>query len=427
MNQNLLISALAANYQNWPYYQVVLKIEDIVQNFGTKEKPNYRIKTADEVEVIYSQKGLNHLLQRALDPKRLEPIRQFINEQPDAYVNNITVAIYGGAPKWYPIEMKRSSFKEEVTDEEYHEIIDKYGLIKLSGDETLFVLDGQHRLKALRLAFEKDPSIGGNQIAFTLITHVDDEAGKAKTRRLFSIINRHAKPVSLGENILLDEDDLSAILVRKFIEEYPLFKDKEIIALNKTADLKMPRDASKFSTVIALWAVNEMLIDVKEVYPKYKGAKSNLVRIRPSDEVGEKYRKLVFEFWDTFFECFPKTKLFVETSDTGIRGSAGPFSLRPIGQQLFADYYVKVKSIALEDQLSYITKVPDEISDSFWHHVLFDPTTKNIMQKRAYARDYLFYHLHVPLSQKAQSKLLSNYRKYCRDEKATLPPKLVLS
>jgi DNA sulfur modification protein DndB len=424
MKNQLLIPAMFANYQHWPYYQIILSVEELIKNLGTSEIPDYRFKTTDEVEVIYSQKGINNLLQRVLDPKRLEPIYKFINEQPDAYLNNLTAAIYGGDPQWIPIDIKRSSLKEDIEDDTFEGIENTYGLIKLNGDETLFVLDGQHRLKALRLAYEKNKEIGKNQIALTLISHIDSSLGKKRTRRLFSIINRYAKPVSLGENILLDEDDLSAIIVRKFIDEFHLLQGKELIALNKTADLKLPRDRNKFTSVIALWSINELLINSKEVYPKYSGAKSNLVRIRPDDTIIDRNKQIVFKFWDSFFECFPNARNFINTIDLNTRENGGPLSLRPLGQQVFAEYYFKMKTLNRLNELHIINKIPDDISNEFWHDILFDPIGKRIIGTKSFIRDYIFYHLNLPLSTKQREALLSNYRKYKRDQTIILPNRL---
>lgn len=426
MGTPLLIPGLFANYQHWPYYQIILNVEDAVKNFGTSENPDYRLKTIDEVEVIYSQKGINNLLQRILDPKRLEPIRKFINEQPDAYVNNLTVAIYGGDPQWISIDLKKDSLKEKIEDDNFEEINKTFGLIKLNGDETLFVLDGQHRLKALRLAYQKNQSIGKNQIGITLIPHIDNIEGKKKTRRLFTIINRYAKPVSLGENILLDEDDLSAIIVRKLIDEYPLFQGKELVALNKTADLKLPRDNNKFTTVIALWSINEMIIDPKKVYPKF-GAKANLVRIRPDDAVIEEYKNIIFNYWNSFFNCFPNALNFVNNVDVTIRNTGGPFSLRPIGQQVFCEFYLKMKSLNRLNELNIIKIIPDDISNEFWHNILFDPIGQRIVGNKSFVRDYIFYHLNLPMTEKQHAALLRNYKKYNQNENAVLPNKLIQS
>lgn len=425
MQNKLLIPALSGNYQNWPFFEIILKVKDIVANLGSNENPNYRIKTTDEVEVIYSQPGINNLLQRVLDKKRLEPIRKFINDQPDAYLNNLTLAIYGGDPQWVPLDLKKSSLHEEISDDAFEDISNTYGLIKLTGEETLFVIDGQHRLKSLRLAFEENPSIGEHQMGLTLISHIDTEEGKKKTRRLFSIINRYAKPVSLGESILLDEDDLSAIIVRRFIEEYPRIAGKEIVALNKTADLKLPKDKNKFTSVIALWNINELFIVPKRVYPKYSGPKNNLVRIRPDDTKIEEYKNLIFSFWDTFFDCFPSSVSFIDNPGENIRANGGPFSLRPIGQQIFGEFYLKMKDLNRLADIRIIQNIPDDISDQFWHNILFDPIGIRIIGSKSFARDYIFYHLNLPLTPAQIASLVRNYRKSTQDNNAELPARLI--
>jgi DNA sulfur modification protein DndB len=263
------------------------------------------------------------------------------------------------------------------------------------------------------------------KIAVTLISHEQTEEGRKATRRLFTTINRYAKPVSLGENILLDEDDLSAIIVRKFIDEYPLFQGKELVALNKTADLKLPRDNNKFTSVIALWSINEMIIDPKKVYPKYVGAKSNLVRIRPEETVIEDYKNIIFNFWDIFFDSFPKAKNFVNNVDVNIRNTGGPLSLRPLGQQVFCEFYLKMKSLNRLEEINIINIIPDDISNEFWHNILFDPIGQRIVGSKSFVRDYIFYHLNLPLTAKQQANLLRNYRKYKQNENAILPNKLI--
>lgn len=429
MNRALILAGLSGNFQNWTYFQVLIKVKDLVIDFGTIDNPNFRVKTTDEVEVIYSKKGIGNLLQRALDGKRIEPIKKFINEQPDAYINNLTVAIFEGSPEWIPFDISSTSFDdiENNTNISREELIKAFGIIKLNGDETLFVLDGQHRLKALREAYKTNKTIGDNDISLTLIAHKDDEEGRKKTRRLFSIINRYAKPVSLGENILLDEDDMSAIITRRLVEDFSEFKDKDLIALNKTADLKLPKDKFKFSTAICLWSINELIIDPKLVYPKYIGSKNNLVRIRPNDEVIESYNKLIFGFWNLFFQCLPKAKMFVESPSENLRGTGGPFSLRPIGQQLFCDFYLKLKELNRLSEIHIISNVPDDLTNEFWHFVLYNPIQETIMRNRSYARDYLFYMLGLPLTIKNKNRLLENYRKLKQNTDIELPRPLDLT
>lgn len=44
-----------------------------------------------------------------------------------------------------------------------------------------------------------------------------------RSRRLFSTLNRYAKPVSMRDIIALDEDDVVAIASRDLIDTHPLF------------------------------------------------------------------------------------------------------------------------------------------------------------------------------------------------------------
>ena len=57
--------------------------------------------------------------------------------------------------------------------------------------------------------------------------HMDD-AGKKRTRRLFSTLNRYAKQVKRSHIIALNEDDIIAIVVRMLIVEHKLFRNAKI-------------------------------------------------------------------------------------------------------------------------------------------------------------------------------------------------------
>lgn len=67
-----------------------------------------------------------------------------------------------------------------------------------------------------------------------IIGHTDSIEGKTRTRRIFSTLNRYAKPVGKGDIIALDEDDIVAIITRDLLEEYPLFQNKKILVSQTT-------------------------------------------------------------------------------------------------------------------------------------------------------------------------------------------------
>lgn len=404
----ILLPSITGKFGNWRYYQIIMKIKDIVENFGND---GYRIKTVEEVDVIYSQEGVSNLLQRAFDIQRLEPIKQYLLKQSDRYINNLTVAIFGGSPDWLPISLEKiglQSDKKVIKD-----ISKSFGIIRLLGNEVLFVLDGQHRLKGLREAVKDANYNNEDELAITLIVHENTGSGKKRTRRLFSTINRHAKPVSEGENILLDEDDVSAIIVRRLIEEYHLFKGKKIIALNKTANLSAS-DKNHFSTVISLWNVIENIVNNDEIYSTK--IKNKYLRVRPLKETTiNSVKEYVFKYWDEFFSLFPKAKDLIVKEENYRRKDGGAFYLRPIGQEIISILYRELKKINELKYFKYLSEVEEELNTNFWHYVLWDPHKNKMINNKSFASKYLLYNFGFQLKQSEILTLEKNYKRNSGD------------
>ena len=421
---DLYLPALTGQFGQWRYYQVAMSVTEIVKNFGTSNAPNFRIKTVEEVAEIYSERGVSRLLQRAYDQRRLNPIKKYLLMQPDKYINNLTVAVFGGSPDWLTLDISYTASGLPVSGSDAEFLEDTFGVIKLTGVETLFVLDGQHRLKGLRAAYAEDERIGEEIISVTLIVHEDSDEGRERTRRLFSTVNRHAKPVSLGENILLDEDDVSAIITRRLIEDYPLLKDREAIALNKSANLYVNQYVDKFTSVIALYNINELLLDNQAIYNSVYGElgedfKSSKVRVRPDNQVIDEATSSVYAYWNLFFELFPDAVRFINgNSAIGLgRNDGGPFYLRPVAQEVIAMLYLKMKDDP--DAFARVAELPVSITDPFWQFIMWDGT--GVIQAKTYIRDYLFYQFGYIDDAKRLGELTRKYRKYANDENVELP------
>lgn len=415
--EELIVPALTGKFGNWRYYQLILTVEQIAKNCGTQESPNYRIKSVEEVDEIYSKKGVSNLLQRAYDTRRLKPIKNYLLNQNDKYINNLTVGIFGGNPDWLNISLVASESSENLD-----ELRKKIGFIKLSGKETIFVLDGQHRLKGLRKAYEENKSkIKDDEIVCTLIIHKSTNEGRIRTRRLFSTINRQAKPVSTGENILLDEDDVSAISVRHLIENYTQFKNKEVIALAKGGNISQGY-LDKFTTVVTLWNINEKIIDHNSIYQKVEG---KIIRIRPTDAVIKTQNAKVVKYWNKFFELLPEAKKFI--NDTKVnrekyRTGGGNFALRPIAQ--IAIFEIMSKAFE-NNQLDNIKKLPTKLSDKFWHYVLWDPIKNIMLTNRSLVKSYIKYNIALDLTATELTTLKTNYTKNSGEKEAKLAKPLV--
>ena len=139
----------------------------------------------------------------------------------------------GGAPSF--AEIKPADKKQEF----FYDGNGDYGILKFDGGEDYYALDGQHRVTSIKTLLDttvegrnhlekigvsvpegfKDESVS----VIIVTTPGDDEAWRKKYRRLFSALNRNAKPVDKDTIIAMDEDDLFAILTRQLIQEHEFF------------------------------------------------------------------------------------------------------------------------------------------------------------------------------------------------------------
>lgn len=422
MKKHLFLPCLTGKFGSWRYYNIIMKIKDIVDL-------KTGIKSVPESRKIYSSNNLNQILQRAIDSKRIEPIKKYILKQKDRYFNSITVGISGGDPKWHPVSIR----KDEKFDESVINYLNSmYGILELTGEEELFVLDGQHRLFGLREAYESDKQIGEEEISIMLVIHKDNPEGLKRTRRIFVSLNRNAKPVSEGENIILEEDDVSAIIARSLVERYKLFKNREVIAFNKNLNLKVGKqDGNKFTSILALYAINEVIVDNEKIYT-YKNEKNKKpIRIRPEDEnIIEREYKKVESFWNIYFSLFPKAKDFVEDfeNNSSLRNNkeGGVFFLRPIGQEIIAKVYRRYSDSGKSEHVKKLQLIEPKLHSDFWNYVLWDPFKNKMLTNKAYALNYLLYHLGEELSKKTIATIKSNYKKNSGDLNLSLPnPKLL--
>lgn len=192
---------------NWTYFSTVMKIRDIVK----------RVITVSESSELYTS-NINEILQREINEKRIAQIKDYILNNPEHFFSSIIAAIHKGNPIWSDFDIE-SHFRIEnsiLTDNEIEFIENKIGILSLSGEEVIFALDGQHRLKGLKEAYATNENIGDEEVSIILVVH--NGTNKQRTRRLFTVLNKYAQKPKEAELIILDEDDASAIITRKLVD-----------------------------------------------------------------------------------------------------------------------------------------------------------------------------------------------------------------
>ena len=164
------------------------------------------------------------MIQRQLKSMRAKEIADYLTTQSDRLFNALVIATYGGQPNWHALTNVRSKGSSEQLSRLTEETMLSVGFLTLRGDEKLFALDGQHRLSGIKRSLELaevGPDALKDQVPVIFVAHETTEPGLKRTRRLFTTLNKTAKPVSKFDIIALDEDDVMALTVRWLIDEIP--------------------------------------------------------------------------------------------------------------------------------------------------------------------------------------------------------------
>lgn len=380
----LMLPAIRAHMGDWNYYMTFLRMEEIAAQIHT-------------IQEIHSSAVLNEMIQQEIS-KRASQISEYLLNQPQRFFNSLIVGVYGGAPDWYELKVGTNPiFDADIIPRELDGIL---GFLRFDGTETLFAIDGQHRVQGIKQALEKNAELSKEEVSVIFVAHRRDPDGMERTRRLFTTLNRYAKPVSKSEIVALDEDDIIAITTRELVEKHPLFQEK--ISLSKTKAVAV-RDNRSFTTIITLYDVLETL------FKKARGWKAFKTR-RPDDKtIAEVYAKSA-KFWNTLAGHFPPLEEIV-TSRPGenVAGqyrhrAGGHLLFRPVGLLIIANVVRQAKDAGLaeEDAIKRLAEVSMELTDEPWVGLLWDKTNRRMISgttPQKVAKQLLFYRIGGNLAQ----------------------------
>lgn len=391
------IPVIRGRIGDWRYYTGVMKFSEI----ATLVTPS--------VDEFYSPSCLNDLLQRQLTENYLA-IKNYILTDQQRFFNAIVLAIYDGDPKWLEIE-----FGEE------YEMYDNVGFLDLNESAVrIFPVDGQHRVKGIIEAVSENLSIADEEVTVIIIAHKNDVAGKRRTRKLFSTLNRRAKPVGDNYQIALDEDDLVAIVTREIIAEIPLFHDERLV---NHKNKQIPNGNKKaFTSLVALYQCNEYLIQT------YLGMKEQDFKAyklsRPEDCVIEQTVAYIREYWDAVIQSSSVLQEYLKINiepATGYRNKEGGNILfRPIGIIEFVKASVflsKRKDISIYEALRRLNAIPLELNAEIWKGVIWDGK-KIINRANLYLLRFMMLYLEAKdnLNQQEIEKMIDLYSAHTNHE-----------
>ncbi|MCX6578630.1 MAG: DGQHR domain-containing protein [Candidatus Aminicenantes bacterium] len=365
----MFLPALRAIMGDWTYYSTIMKFKYISE----------RVKIAEE---IHESTKLKDFIQRQLTPRAKE-ISEYLINQPQRFFNSLIVGLYGGDPQW--IELKIPEDRNILPEFPISET-GILGYLKLSGEEELFALDGQHRVEGIKGALKSNDGLSDEEISVIFIGHKRTPEGKERTRRLFTTLNRYAKPVNTSEIIALDEDDIAAIITRDLIEEYSLFSNDRL-SLAKT--LSIPnKDKECFTNIVTLY---KSICELLPVYLKkediIKESWNKFQKKRPPQEIIDKAKEFIKQLLDTIISNFTEIREYLSLDDS-VKDKARKYRNEKGGHILFRPIglltYIKAIKSALEkgnnceEIIPLISKIETDISNEPWEG-LFWETAQNRM------------------------------------------------
>jgi DNA sulfur modification protein DndB len=337
-------------------------------------------KRVSIAESIHSAETLKELLQRQLTNRSGE-IEAYLRSQQQRFFNALVVGTYGGNPKWHEVAIRKLETRLGDTPGYLEGAL---GILTLQGTEKLFAIDGQHRVAGIEKALKTKPELGDEEVCVIFLAGViaakrsEDPEGFERTRRLFTTLNRYAKPVSKRDIIALDEDDVIAITTRELVENLPLFRNK--VSVKKTKSLSIS-DRTSLTTIVAIYDSLDIFL---RTHPR---GWSKFKRQRPDDETATAfYTRAVDLFGAVCKHHPPLQKLRDSKPDDEIAAryrsaKGGHILFRPIGFQMVVRTIslLMERDDTLEKAVAATSRVPLQLAKPPWVSLLWDDTNHRML------------------------------------------------
>ena len=290
------------------------------------------------------------------------------------------------------------------------------GFLTLTGGEQLTPLDGQHRLKAIQFAIEgKDEKskpiphfspcseLANEDVTVILIPH-----DREKSRKIFTRVNKYAKPTTTGQNLVTDDDDIIAISARL------IANNQDIIGahlVNYKSNTLGDKDG-RFTTLATLAECNLAILESH--FP------GRIDRTQPIETTKERlYKDKVVEVWSFLTEHI---SLFSEVlDDKNNSGDNKRKEIRtdyllgkPVGQVCLVKAFTHLTTLET-GKFSYmvaaekLNAIDWRKDNSEWDR-LFMSSGKILTKNKNIVVDILCYRAGEQLSADQEKELLKKYR-----------------
>jgi len=278
----IVIPAIRGKLGNTEYFEATMKVRDLV----------HAVRPPKDMDG-WANFSIEERMQREPDPKRIKAqLAPYLAKNEDRFFGSIIVLVYKGE-----ITFETMSDLMKTIPAAYRQNAQRIGFITIDGG-TLIVLDGQHRLLALRMVQQGEvpgdhaAEVVDDEVCVIFITHETD----VKTRRIFNTVNRYAKQTSRGDNIITSEDDGYAIVSRWLLRETePLGKPIDIVNWKSNT---LTKRSAQITTISAIYETVKLILKAHNIDKLSE-------QERPSDEDLDTYLSYCSEVWDALLQGIP--------------------------------------------------------------------------------------------------------------------------
>lgn len=378
-----VIPAIKGKMGNTEYYETTMPARELAMV----------ARPASEMDA-WAGWSIEERLQRELNDKRIEEqIVPYLAKAPDRFWGSVLVVVYEGV-----ITFESISTVGAKVPAAYKSVAENIGFVTIEGGE-LILLDGQHRVVALRKIIQGKSKVQGDYTAAVPNDEISvifiPYEGAEKTRRIFNKVNRNAKPTSRSDNIITSEDDGYAIVTRWLLDPDrggPLGVTADGTELVNWKHNTIPVRSLQITTISAVYETVKDILECEEI--THFDEKHRVTR--PSDEELDHAYSIAKHWWETVLVNMPpfQAALALPSSVPDARQPEQPNSLlfKPVGQIALFKGLVRAlqraknkgATFGLEKAVERAAKVPWSIQSPLWRDVLVRASGAVTARKEAY-------------------------------------------
>lgn len=369
------VPAMRGNFGSHEYYLTTMHVGELVKSITIpKDIPGWETLSIEE------------RFQRDIKLNRVKKdIAPYFANDPERFSSALILAVQNHEGMQFESIGKLGANRH--LPQLYVSAAENIGFLTFAGGEVFVPLDGQHRAKAFEYAIrgtdDANRPIAGvsgntglaNEDVAVLLVRFETEP----SRRIFNKVNRYAKPTTKGDNLIIDDDDVIAVITRGMFSgedgKKPLIPSRLVRYESNTLNVRAP----EFTTLATLYDAN---VEIAKLEPSLPG-KTKVQDAPP--EVWTVYKRAIHEVWSLLLDKDDGIELFGEAlSDTDETGDDRRREVRrdtllgkPIGQIALVRAFLQIREraygVSPEDICDRLNRVDWRLDDPQWVGVLMNP------------------------------------------------------